>query len=151
MSERLDYQSRSPEGLKALGTVYAYVTRCGLDKALVDLVYLRASQINGCTYCVDTHATDLLGAGVSAQKLLLLPSWREAALWFTAREQAALAWTEAVTQVATSHIPDDAFQTARTQFDEKELADLTIAIGLINIYNRIAIGFRRGPAAPPDT
>ncbi|WP_348528156.1 carboxymuconolactone decarboxylase family protein [Methylobacterium sp. Leaf117] len=106
MSERLVYQSRSPEGLKALGTVYAYVTRCGLDKTLVDLVYLRASQINGCTYCVDTHATDLLGAGISAQKLLLLPSWREAALWFTAREQAALAWTEAVTEVATSHIPD---------------------------------------------
>lgn len=150
MTQRLDYESRSPDGLKALGGVYAYVAKCGLDKPLVDLVYLRASQINGCTYCIDTHAKDLLGAGTPVRKLLLLSSWREASPWFTPREQAALAWTEAVTEVATSHVPEDAFQAARTQFDEKELADLTIAIGLINIYNRIAIGFRRGPAAPSE-
>lgn len=150
MNQRLNYESRSPEGLKALGEVYAYVAKSGLGKALVDLVYLRASQINGCTYCIDTHAKDLLGAGTPARKLLLLTSWREAKPWFTPREQAALAWTEAVTEVATSHVPDDVFQAASTQFDEKELTDLTIAIGLINIYNRIAIGFRRGPAAPPE-
>ncbi|GJE62105.1 carboxymuconolactone decarboxylase family protein [Methylobacterium trifolii] len=150
MSQRLDYESQSPDGLKALGGVYAYVAKCGLNKALVDLVYLRASQINGCTYCIDTHAKDLLKAGAPAQKLLLLSSWREASPWFTPREQAALAWTEAVTEVAKSHVPDDAFQAASTQFDEKEMADLTIAIGLINTYNRIAIGFRRGPAAPPE-
>ncbi|NEU12116.1 carboxymuconolactone decarboxylase family protein [Methylobacterium sp. BTF04] len=148
MSQRLDYQSRSPAGMKALGEVYAYVAGCGLEKPLMDLVYLRASQINGCTYCIDTHAKDLLGAGTPARKLLLLSSWREASPWFTPREQAALSWTEAVTEVATSHVPDAAFQAARTQFDEKEMADLTIGIGLINTYNRIAISFRRSPTAP---
>jgi AhpD family alkylhydroperoxidase len=146
---RLDYSSRVPMGMKAFGGVHLYVAGCGLPKPLVDLVYLRASQINGCTYCIATHSHDLLVAGVAVEKLLLLSSWQEAGTWFTPQEQAALAWTEAVTLVSSTHVPDDAFDTARAQFDEKELADLTIAIGLINAYNRIAISFRRGPTKPP--
>ncbi len=150
MTQRLDYQSRAPMGMKAFGGVHVYVAGCGLPKRLVDLVYLRASQINGCSYCIATHSHDLLEAGAPAEKLMLLSSWREAGGWFTPRERAALAWTEAVTSVSSTHVPDDAFETARAAFDEKELADLTIAIGLINAYNRIAISFRHGPAEPPD-
>jgi AhpD family alkylhydroperoxidase len=145
MSLRIDYQALAAPGMKALGALYGYVSGCGLEKSLVDLVYLRASQINGCTYCIDTHAQDLLKAGQSPQKLLLLSSWREAEGWFTPREQAALGWTEAVTLVADSHVPDEVFASTRALFDGKELVDLTLAIGLINTYNRIAISFRRGP------
>lgn len=149
MTLRLDYVSRAPIGMKAFGGVHAYVAGCGLPKPLIDLVYLRASQINGCSYCLATHSHDLLAAGISADKLMLLSSWREAGGWFTPRERAALAWTEAVTLVASTRVPDDVFEAARAQFDEKELADLTIAIGLINAYNRIAISFRRGPVERP--
>jgi AhpD family alkylhydroperoxidase len=149
MTLRLDYVSRAPMGMKAFGGVHAYVAGCGLTKPLIDLVYLRASQINGCSYCLATHSHDLLAAGISPDKLLLLSSWREADGWFTPRERAALAWTEAVTLVASTRVPDDVFEATRAQFDEKEMADLTIAIGLINAYNRIAISFRRGPAEPP--
>jgi AhpD family alkylhydroperoxidase len=148
MSLRLDYQARSPLGMKTLGGVYSYVAGSGLEKSLVDLVYLRTSQINGCAYCIDGHATDLLKAGQPAQKLLLLSSWREAEGWFSPREQAALAWSEAVTLVSTSRVPDNVFSIARAQFSENELTDLTLAVGLINSYNRIAISFRRGPGKP---
>jgi AhpD family alkylhydroperoxidase len=142
---RLDYQKLAPGGMKAFGGVYMYVAGCGLPKELVDLVYLRASQINGCAYCIDSHTHDLLAAGVEASKLMLTSVWREAGAVFSERECAALAWTEAVTLVATSHVPDDVFTAVRSQFSEKEVADLTVAIGLINAYNRIAISFRRGP------
>jgi AhpD family alkylhydroperoxidase len=142
---RLDYQKLVPGGMKALGGVYMYVAACGLAKELVDLVYLRASQINGCAYCIDSHTHDLLAAGVDLSKLMLTSAWREAGAIFDDRERAALAWTEAVTLVAANHVPDDVFTTVRAQFSEKEVADLTVAIGLINAYNRIAISFRRGP------
>jgi AhpD family alkylhydroperoxidase len=142
---RLDYQNLAPGGMKAFGGVYMYVAACGLPKELVDLVYLRASQINGCAYCIDSHTHDLLAAGVEVSKLMLTSAWREAGDVFSERECAALAWTEAVTLVAASHVPDDVFTTVRSQFSEKEVADLTVAIGLINAFNRIAISFRRGP------
>ncbi len=145
MTLRMDYQHIAPAGMKALGGVYIYVSACGLPKELVDLVYLRASQINGCAYCVDSHSQDLLKAGVPVQKLMLVPAWREAGAIFSDREHAALAWCEAVTLVAETHVADDAFSVVRAQFSEKEVADLTIAISLINSYNRIAISFRRGP------
>lgn len=148
MTQRLDYQSHAQAGMKAFGGVHHYVATCGLPKPLVDLVYLRASQINGCTYCIATHSHDLMGEGVAAEKLLLLSSWREAGTWFSDRERAALGWTEAVTLVASTHVPEDVFATAREVFSEKELADLTLAVGLINAYNRIAISFRHGPAEP---
>lgn len=144
---RFDYQHAAPAGMKALGGVYMYVAGCGLPKALVDLTYLRASQINGCAYCVDSHSHDLLAAGEPVAKLMLVSAWQEAGDTFNARERAALAWTEAVTLVSATHVPDSVFAEVSAHLSEKEIADLTIAIGLINAYNRIAISFRRGPDA----
>lgn len=146
---RLDYQQLAASGMKAFGGVYMYVVGCGLPKELVDLIYLRTSQINGCAYCIDSHSHDLLKAGVAASKLMLVSAWHEAGAIFSDRERAALAWAEAVTLVAGTHVPDEAFAAVRAQFSEKEVADLTIAIGLINAYNRIAISFRRGPESQP--
>ncbi len=137
--------------MKAFGGVHHYIATSGLPKQLVDLAYLRASQINGCSYCIATHSHDLMTEGVSAEKLLLLSSWREAGIWFSAQERAALAWTEAVTLVSSTHVPDDVFAVAREAFSEKQLADLTLAVGLINAYNRIAISFRHGPAEPASS
>ena len=145
---RIPYDTLAPDGMKALGGVYAYVMRCGLEKPLVDLAYLRASQINGCAYCVDAHSHDLLKAGMSAEKLLLLPAWHEAGGAFTDRERAVLGWTEAVTLVSETRVPDVAFAAVRSALNDKEVADLTIAVGLINAYNRMAISFRREPSNP---
>lgn len=142
---RLDYQHLAANGMKAFGGVYRYVSDCGLPKALVDLAYFRASQINGCAYCIDSHSHDLLAAGVPAGKLLLTSAWREAGDVFSDRERAMLAWTEAVTLVAGKGVSDEVFAIVSAQFTEKEIADLTVAIGLINAYNRIAISFRRSP------
>jgi AhpD family alkylhydroperoxidase len=147
MSQRIDYTKVSPNGAKALGGVYGYVSQSGLDARLVDLVYLRVSQINGCAYCLDMHTRDLIKKGVSIEKLALLQAWREAGALFDAREQAALAWAESVTQVAQTSVPDDDFRAAASVFSEKELVDLTFAIGLMNAYNRLAISFRNTPEA----
>ncbi|WP_044562235.1 carboxymuconolactone decarboxylase family protein [Azospirillum sp. B4] len=151
MTLRLDYANAAPAGMKALGGVYGYISQSGLPAQLVDLVYLRVSQINGCAYCIDMHSRDLLKGGLTVEKLVLVPSWHEAGALFSAREQAALRWAETVTRVADTAVPDAEFQAARTQFSDKELADLTIAIGLMNAYNRLAISFRAVPAAaaPP--
>ncbi|SRR5260221_7112427 len=145
MSPRLTYDTLIPEGLKALGGVYAYVLRSGLEKPLVDLCYLRASQINGCAYCIDTHSHELLAEGCAPEKLTLLSVWREAGDLFSAREKAALAWTESITRVSDTHVPDVDFAAARAGLDDKALADLTLAVGVINTYNRLAISFRRTP------
>jgi len=142
---RLPYDTLAAQGLKALGGVYAYVSHCGLEKPLIDLVYLRSSQINGCAYCIDAHSRDAIAGGASIEKLMLVSAWHEAPEYFTPRERAALAWAEVVTLIADNHAPDEAFLAARKEFTEKELADLTLAIGLINTYNRMAISFRRGP------
>lgn len=147
MTQRLDYNHASPAGMKALGAVYGYLAQSGLPGQLLDLVNLRASQLNGCAFCIDMHSRDLLKSGLPVEKLVLVPAWHEAGALFTAREQAALRWTETVTLVAQTHIPDEDYQAARAEFSEKELADLTIAIGLINAYNRIGVGFRPTPAA----
>ena len=147
MTLRLDYTALSPSGVKALGGVYGHIAQSGLSHSLVNLVYLRISQINGCAYCIDMHSRDLLKGGLDVEKLVLVPAWREAGSLFDARERAALAWSETVTRVADTAIPDEEFQAASTTFSEKELVDLTIAIGLMNIYNRLAIGFRIPPAA----
>jgi AhpD family alkylhydroperoxidase len=147
MSQRIDYAMVSPDGAKALGQVYGYVTKSGLDPVLVDLVYLRVSQINGCAYCLDMHTRDLLKRGAPIDKLALVQAWREAGKVFSERERAALAWAETVTQVAQTAVPDDAFQAASSVFSEKELVDLTFAIGLMNAYNRLAISFRMQPEA----
>jgi AhpD family alkylhydroperoxidase len=147
MSERLDYTKTSPGGVKAFGSVYGYIVQSGLDEVLVDLVYLRVSQINGCAYCLDMHTRDLIKKGVKLEKLALVQVWQEAGNLFSDRERAALAWAETVTRVAQTGVPDVEFEAASHIFDEKELADLTMAISLMNAYNRLAISFRRTPEA----
>ena len=147
MTQRLDYTTIVAGGMKALGSVYGYIGQSGLPKVLIDLVYLRVSQINGCAYCIDMHSRDLLQGGVSIEKLVLVPAWREAGSLFSEQERAALAWSETVTRVAETAVPDADYQDAAAHFTEKELADLTIAIGLMNAYNRLAISFRALPSA----
>ncbi|MGN6667913.1 MAG: carboxymuconolactone decarboxylase family protein [Trinickia sp.] len=147
MSKRLDYTQIAPAGVKALGGVYGYVMQSDLSPVLVDLVYLRISQINNCAYCLDMHTRDLLNKGVKIEKLALVQAWREAGHLFDDRERAALAWAESVTLVAQPGVPDAAYAAARAVFDERELVDLTIAVGLMNTYNRLAISFRNTPQA----
>jgi AhpD family alkylhydroperoxidase len=147
MTQRLDYLKIAPAGVKALGGVYGYIVQSGLPRLLVNMVYLRASQINGCAYCIDMHSRDLIKEGLAVEKLVLVQAWREAGSLFDARERAALAWTETVTRVADTTVPDTDFQAASAVFSEKELVDLTIAIGMMNAYNRMSIGFRVPPKA----
>ena len=147
MSHRIDYAKASPEGYRAFGGVYATVQKSGLAKSFVDLVYLRVSQVNGCAFCIDMHTRDLLKAGSSVDKIALVPVWRDAGGMFDRRERAALAWAETLTRVADDGVPDAAYEAAAAEFDDKELADLTYAIGLMNAFNRFGIAFRSTPAA----
>jgi AhpD family alkylhydroperoxidase len=147
VTQRLDYAAAAPNGMKALGGLYGYVAQSGLPKRLVDLVYLRISQINGCAYCMDMHSRDLLKDGLDVQTLVLVQGWREAGALFSETERAALRWAEVVTRVAETAVPDAEFEAATAHFDAKQLSDLTIAIGLMNTYNRLAISFRTTPEA----
>jgi AhpD family alkylhydroperoxidase len=147
VTKRLDYNQIAPAGAKALGGVYGYVMGSSLSPVLVDLVYLRVSQINNCAYCLDMHTRDLLKKGQKIEKLALVQAWAEAGNLFDDRERAALAWAESVTRVAETGVPDQAYEAARAVFGEQELVDLTIAIGLMNTYNRMAISFRNTPQA----
>ena len=147
VSHRIDYAKASPEGYKAWGGVYVAVQKSGLPKELVDLVYLRVSQINGCAYCIDMHSRDLLKSGLAVDKLVLVPAWREGGGLFSRRERAALAWAESVTRVAETGVPDADYEAAAAEFGEKELVDLTYAIGLMNAFNRLGVTFRATPAA----
>ncbi|ASR10064.1 alkylhydroperoxidase (plasmid) [Rhizobium leguminosarum bv. viciae] len=151
MTRRLDYNQVAPNGAKALGGVYGYVTQSGLPGALVDLVYLRVSQINNCAYCLDMHTRELLKRGVKTEKLALVQAWAEGGSLFSEAERAALAWAESVTRVAETGVPDSAYTAAREVFDEKQLVDLTIAISLMNSYNRMAISFRNPPQAVAES
>jgi AhpD family alkylhydroperoxidase len=144
---RIDYAKASPDGYKAFGGVYVYLQKCGLAKGLINLVYLRVSQINGCAYCIDMHSRDLLKAGLAVDKLVLVQAWRDAGAVFSSRERIALAWAETVTRVAETHVGDADYAAAAAEFDAKELADLTYAIGLMNAFNRLGITFRTPPAA----
>ncbi len=145
MTQRLNYRKVIPDAMQALDSVRQYVAKSGLPHDLVDLIYLRVSQINGCAYCVDLHTRDLLKGGMKIEKIALVPVYWEAELFFSEKERAALAWAESLTLVSETKAPDNVYNAAAKQFDQKELADLTLAIGLMNTYNRIAIGFRRGP------
>jgi AhpD family alkylhydroperoxidase len=147
MSKRLDYHQVAPAGAKALAGLHGYVMQSGLSPVLVDLVYLRVSQINNCAYCLDMHTRDLLKKGLPVEKLALLQAWREAGDLFDRRERAALAWAESVTRVAETGVGDPDYEAAREVFAERELVDLTIAISLMNTYNRMAISFRNTPQA----
>ena len=145
MTQRSAYQTLAAAGMRALGGAHLYVAKSGLPKPLIDLVYLRTSQINGCAYCIDMHTRDLQKDGTPVEKLMLVSVWREAGGYFSERERAALAWTESVTGISETHAPDADYAAASAQFDEQEMADLTLAIALMNAYNRMAIAFRRGP------
>jgi AhpD family alkylhydroperoxidase len=147
MTQRMNYAAAAPGGMKALGSVYSYVAQSGLPATLIELVYLRVSQINGCAYCIDMHSRDLLKAEVPVEKLVLVPASDEAGTLFSDQEKAALKWAEVVTRVSETHVPEAAYTEARAAFSEKQLADLTIAIGLMNAFNRLAISFRVPPLA----
>jgi AhpD family alkylhydroperoxidase len=147
MTQRMNYAAAAPGGMKALGSVYSYVAQSGLPATLIELVYLRVSQINGCAYCIDMHSRDLLKAEVPVEKLVLVSASDEAGPLFSDQEKAALKWAEVVTRVSETHVPEEAYTEARATFSEKQLADLTIAIGLMNAFNRLAISFRVPPLA----
>ena len=140
-AHRLNAYDTAPAAMKALQNVEAYLHQCGLDKKLIELVKMRASQINGCAYCLDLHSKDLRRMGETEQRIYLLNAWRESPL-YTPKERAALAWTEALTNISQTHAPDAVYDEVRAQFDDKELADLTVLIGMINLWNRLAIGLR---------
>ena len=152
MKPRLDYKKASPGAYEAMRGLELHLAKCGLEKPLVELVKMRASQINGCAFCLDMHSKDARAAGETEQRLYVLEGWREAP-FSSARERAALAWTEALTLLPETHAPDDVYEEARAQFSEQELVDLTLAIVAINGWNRIAVGFRIevGGYRPPVT
>ncbi|MGH6670724.1 MAG: carboxymuconolactone decarboxylase family protein [Xanthobacteraceae bacterium] len=144
MQARVDPRKVCPEGMKAVSGLHAYVHECGLDHRLLELVKMRASQINGCASCMDMHSKELRAAGEDEQRLYLLSAWRECP-FYTDRERAALAWTEAVTLLTEGYVPDDVFELARAHFKEDELVKLTIALVAINGANRINVAFRTVP------
>jgi AhpD family alkylhydroperoxidase len=144
MQARLDFRKVSPEADKAMGALHAFVRHCGLEHSLLELVKLRASQLNGCAHCIDMHAKELRADGESEQRIYLLDAWRESPQ-YSARERAALAWTEAVTLVTDGHVPDDVYEQARAEFGEPELVNLTMALVAINGANRLNIAFRTVP------
>jgi len=141
----MDYATAAPGVMRAMAQLDAYVSNCGLEPSLRELVKLRASQINGCAYCVDMHSHDARALGETEQRLYSLPTWRESP-FYSDRERAALAWTEALTLVAVDHVPDAVFEQVRPHFTDEELANLTLAIGTINAWNRFGVGFRDVPA-----
>jgi AhpD family alkylhydroperoxidase len=147
MSNRINYAKASPEAYRAFGAVHAAIQNSGLPKELVDLVYLRVSQINGCAFCIDMHSRDLLKSGLAVDKLVLVSVWYDAGGLFTPRERVALAWAETVTRAAETGVPDADYDAAAAEFSDKELADLTYAIALMNAFNRLGISFRSTPAA----
>jgi AhpD family alkylhydroperoxidase len=146
MEPRLSNLNVAPHGLAAMRNLQAYVDGCGLERKLLELVKTRASQINGCAYCLDMHTKDARAAGESEQRLYVLSAWREAP-FYSERERAALAWTEAVTRISDGSIEDELYEEVRRHFREKELVDLTLAIVAINGWNRLAIPFRIPPGS----
>ena len=141
MESRISYIKAVPGAYDALLHISEYVHKSGLEESLLGLVFLRASQINGCAFCIDMHWKDLRAMGQSEETLYMLDAWRESP-GYTERERAALAWTEAVTLVTAGHVPDDVYAAARKQFSDAELVDLTLAVTVINSWNRMNIAFR---------
>jgi len=143
LKPRIDY-GVAPGAYKAMLGLETYMRQSGLEPSLLELVKLRASQINGCAYCIDMHTKDARVGGETEQHLYALSAWGETP-FYSDRERAAIAWTEAVTQVAEGHVPDEVYELARQHFTEKELVDLTLGIVAINGWNRLAISFRTVP------
>lgn len=141
MKQRLDYFSVAPEALKGMLDLEKYVHQSGLERTLYELVKTRASQINGCAYCIDMHTKDARKAGETEQRLYTLSAWKETT-FYTERERAALAWTEALTLISENDVPDSLYENTRKHFSEKEMITLTMAIVAINGWNRLAISFR---------
>ena len=146
MKERLDFKKASPDAYKAMAAVESHVRQSGLERALLELVKTRVSQINGCAYCLDMHTKDARANGESEQRLYVLSEWRETT-FYSDRERAALAWNEAVTRISSDAVSDELFAEVRSHFDEKSLVDLTLAIIAINGWNRLAIPFRSEPGS----
>ena len=144
MTQRINYPQVCPDGIKAMAGLQQYVENSGLEHNLLELVKMRASQLNGCAYCLDMHSKDARAAGETEQRLYLLNAWREAP-FYTERERAALAWTERLTKIHKGPVSDELYAEVRKQFSEKELVDLTLAVIAINGWNRLAIPFRTEP------
>jgi AhpD family alkylhydroperoxidase len=144
MEERIHYTRVSPGAYHAMLGLEKYLHECGLEEGLVHLIKLRASQINGCAFCLDMHWKDLRAIGETEQRLYSLDAWEECP-YYTDRERAALAWTDSVTCIAETHAPDDVYERVRKHLTEKELADITIAVATINAWNRLAIAGRTTP------
>jgi len=140
MQQRIKYQSYAPELMKQVYALNKAVEECGLEKSLLHLVKLRASQINGCSFCVNMHSHEALRDGDTQQRVLLVSAWKESPL-FTERERAAFAYTDAVTKIADQGVPDALWEATRQHFSEEEITKLTVAIGMINIWNRICVSF----------
>jgi AhpD family alkylhydroperoxidase len=147
VTQRLNYVHHARESFRALDAVRVQVAKSKLPPRLLDLVYLRVSQINGCAYCIAVHSRHLLKQGLAPEVLAMVQVWAEAGTMFSSVESAALAWAESVTRVATTNVPQADFDAARAVFDDADLAELTIAIGLMNAFNRLAISFRTPPPA----
>ena len=144
MQPRLDFMKTAPGAYKAMAGLEIYVRNSGLEPPLLHLIKLRASQINGCAFCIDMHSKDARAEGESEQRLYALDAWRETS-FYTDRERAALAWTEAVTLIREGHVPDEVYEQARTQFRDEELVNLSLAIVAINAWNRLSVAFRVVP------
>lgn len=144
MKARFDYTASAPGAYQAMIGLEKYLHNCGLEASLIHLIKLRASQINGCAYCLDMHAKDLRAIGDTEQRIYTLDAWRECP-WYSERERAALAWTEAVTLVTDGHVADDVFEQVRPHFNDKELADLSLVVATINAWNRLSIAARTPP------
>lgn len=144
MQPRIDITKVTPAAYKAVATLQSYVDQSGLDPKLRDLVKIRASQINGCAFCIAMHTREARKHGETEERIYLLDAWRETPL-YTPKERAALEWIEAVTLLTAGHVPDEVFKTVREQFSEKEIVDLTVAIVTINTWNRLSIAFRVPP------
>jgi len=144
MKSRLNYAKAAPGVYEAMDSLDRYLQDCSLEKSLLFLIQLRASQINGCAYCLDMHWKDLRALGETEQRLYSLDAWRESP-YYTDREREALAWTDAVTLITNGHVPESVYEQTRAQFSEKELADLTLAVAAINAWNRLSISARLVP------
>jgi AhpD family alkylhydroperoxidase len=147
--QRLNYATASPEALPKLLAVSAFVHHAGLDPKLLELVFMRASQINGCAWCLEFHSKRALHAGETQQRLNLLAAWRDAPV-YSPKERVALEWTEAVTQIAGHQVPDEIYQRARQEFHDADLTNLTIAIGMINLWNRLNVAFQTDLSSVPQ-
>ena len=144
MEPRLNFYKAGPNAIKGLLGLEEQIAKSGFEKPLIELIRLRASQINGCAYCVDLHSTDARKGGETERRLATLPLWRETP-FFSERERAALEWTESVTLVAQTHVPDEVWQRVRAHFSDAEMVDLTLLVCAINAWNRFAIAFRKLP------